>query len=122
MGTMLASVPNFKHLLTALFLIQLQTKWSLGFHALIWLQTILSSLLFKQLSIKVCFVLSSVWLCNLHPHCGKECWLGTNWWRAYLDLRLLRQHRTEEIVCNGNHYKMLMKEYVHAESCEVLLY
>jgi len=34
---MLASVPNFKHLLTALFLIQLQTKWSLGFHALIWL-------------------------------------------------------------------------------------
>jgi len=26
---MLENVPNFKHLLTAVFLIQLQTKWSL---------------------------------------------------------------------------------------------
>jgi hypothetical protein len=36
------------------------------------LETILSSLLSKQLSIKVCFVLSSVWVCKLHPHSGKE--------------------------------------------------
>jgi len=33
---MLANVPNFKHLLTVVFLIQLQTKWSLGSLALIW--------------------------------------------------------------------------------------
>jgi hypothetical protein len=35
-------------------------------------------------------------------------------------MRLLRQHRTEEIVFNEIHYKMLMKEYVHTASHEIL--
>jgi hypothetical protein len=85
------------------------------------LETLLSPLLSKELSIKVCFVLYSLWLCNVQPHSGKECWLGTDCWRAYLDLRELKQHRTEEILFNEDHYKTLMKEDMPTELHDVLL-